>query len=489
MADRNKIDEQYTFSLGEGKHGAVYFIGIGGIGMSAIARFFHASGIKVSGYDKTPTVLTRELEASGISVQYEENLELIPKLVDMVVYTPAIPASHKELVYYREKGYKVVKRSDVLQIISERSFNICIAGTHGKTTITTMVAHLLRDSGFGGNAFLGGIAVNYGTNFWASKRNVCVIEADEYDRSFLKLSPDIAIITAMDADHLDIYGTAAAMEQAFIDFSKKVRPGGLVVGKFGLERIKELSTVSGGKRENFLSYSLQNENANVYAANIKMINGGYAFDVVTKDTTLTNVKLNMGGMHNVENTVAAIAVASSLGIEEEKIKAAVENFRGIKRRFEYILPPAAFKKEGEWEMPVYIDDYAHHPEELKALINGAKTLFKQKKCTVIFQPHLYTRTRDLAEGFAEALDMADEIILLPIYPARELPVEGVSSEMILEKMENTNSRVMTKENLMRWINDEYVKTVNKEFGEVLITAGAGDIDMLVEPVKEALKDA
>jgi UDP-N-acetylmuramate--alanine ligase len=489
MADRNKIDEQYTFSLGEGKHGAVYFIGIGGIGMSAIARFFHASGIKVSGYDKTPTVLTRELEASGISVQYEENLELIPKLVDMVVYTPAIPASHKELVYYREKGYKVVKRSDVLQIISERSFNICIAGTHGKTTITTMVAHLLRDSGFGGNAFLGGIAVNYGTNFWASKRNVCVIEADEYDRSFLKLSPDIAIITAMDADHLDIYGTAAAMEQAFIDFSKKVRPGGLVVGKFGLERIKELSTVSGGKRENFLSYSLQNENANVYAANIKMINGGYAFDVVTKDTTLTNVKLNMGGMHNVENTVAAIAVASSLGIEEEKIKAAVENFRGIKRRFEYILPPAAVKKEGEWQMPVYIDDYAHHPEELKALINGAKTLFKQKKCTVIFQPHLYTRTRDLAKGFAEALDLADEIILLPIYPARELPVEGVSSEMILEKMENTNSRVMTKENLMRWINDEYVKTVNKEFGEVLITAGAGDIDMLVEPVKEALKDA
>ncbi len=489
MADITKIDEQYTFSLGEGKHGAVYFIGIGGIGMSAIARFFHASGIKVSGYDKTPTVLTRELEASGISVQYEENLELIPKLVDMVVYTPAIPASHKELVYYREKGYKVVKRSDVLQIISERSFNICIAGTHGKTTITTMVAHLLRDSGFGGNAFLGGIAVNYGTNFWASKRNVCVIEADEYDRSFLKLSPDIAIITAMDADHLDIYGTAAAMEQAFIDFSKKVRPGGLVIGKFGLERIKELSTAAGGKRENFLSYSLQNESANVYAANIKMINGGYAFDVVTKDTTLTNVKLNMGGMHNVENTVAAIAVASSLGIEEEKIKAAVENFRGIKRRFEYILPPAAFKKEGEWEMPVYIDDYAHHPEELKALINGAKTLFKQKKCTVIFQPHLYTRTRDLAEGFAEALDLADEIILLPIYPARELPVEGVSSEMILEKMENTNSRVMTKENLMRWINDEYVKTVNKEFGEVLITAGAGDIDMLVEPVKEALKDA
>lgn len=489
MADITKIDEQYTFSLGEGKHGAVYFIGIGGIGMSAIARFFHAGGIKVSGYDKTPTALTKELAASGIPVHYEENLELIPKLVDMVVYTPAIPASHKELVYYREKGYKVVKRSDVLQIISERSFNICIAGTHGKTTITTMVAHLLRDSGFGGNAFLGGIAVNYGTNFWAGKRNVCVIEADEYDRSFLKLSPDIAVITAMDADHLDIYGTAAAMEQAFIDFSEKVRPGGLVIGKFGLERIKELSTAAGGKRENFISYSLQNESANVYAANIQMINGGYAFDVVIKDITLTNVKLNMGGMHNVENAVAAIAVASSLGIEEEKIKAAVENFRGIKRRFEYVIPPAALKKEDEWEMPVYIDDYAHHPEELKALINGAKTLFKQKKCTIIFQPHLYSRTRDFAEGFAEALDLADEIILLPIYPARELPVEGVSSEMILKKMKNVNSRVMTKEELMNWIKNGYVKRVNKEFGEILITAGAGDIDMLIEPIKELIKEA
>ena len=464
------------------KMNEVYFVGIGGIGMSAIARFFHAGGVKVSGYDKTLTVLTKELEASGIAVHYSANVELIPKKVDMVVYTPAIPEEQEELVFYRANGYKVVKRSDVLQIISESSFNICIAGTHGKTTITTMVAHLLRDSGFGCNAFLGGIAVNYGTNFWSSEKNVCVIEADEYDRSFLKLSPDIAIITAMDADHLDIYGTAEAMEQAFIDFSKRVRPGGLLIRQFGLKRGKELVA------DQHIIYSLQNESADVYAANIRMMNGSYEFDVVMNDNILENVKLNMGGMHNVENAVAAIAVASSLGIENEKIKVAVENFRGVKRRFEYILPPSTRSGEGKWVRPVFVDDYAHHPEELRALINSAKTLFRQRKCTVIFQPHLYTRTRDLADGFAEVLDLADEIILLPIYPARELPIEGVSSEMILKKMKNENKRVMTKEELMNWVKNDYSKTVNKEFGEILITAGAGDIDMLVEPIRNELKD-
>ena len=455
------------------KMNEVYFIGIGGIGMSAIARFFHAGGVKVSGYDKTPTVLTKELEASGITVHYEENVELVPKKVDLVVYTPAIPAEHKELVYYQTNGYKVVKRSDVLQIISESSFNICIAGTHGKTTITTMVAHLLRDSGFGCNAFLGGIAVNYGTNFWSSERNVCVIEADEYDRSFLKLSPDVAIITAMDADHLDIYGTEEAMEEAFIDFSKRVKPEGLLVRQFGLKRGKEL------KADRHLTYSLQNDSADMYASNIRMKNGGYEFDVMMIDNTLENVRLNMGGMHNVENAVAAITVASSLGIENDKIKAAIENFRGVKRRFEYVIRN---------ERLVFIDDYAHHPEELRALINGAKTLFKQKKCTVIFQPHLYSRTRDLAEGFAQVLDLADEVILLPVYPARELPIEGVSSDMVLDKMKNEHKRVLKKEELISWIQQDFARTLNKEFGEVLITAGAGDIDMLVEPMKNELKD-
>lgn len=451
----------------------LYFIGIGGIGMSAIARFFHAGGVKVSGYDKTPTVLTTELEASGIAVHYTAHVELIPKKVDLVIYTPAIPAEQEELVYYRENGYKVVKRSDVLQIITASSFNICIAGTHGKTTITTMVGHLLRHSGFGCNAFLGGIAVNYGTNFWSSEKNVCVIEADEYDRSFLKLSPDVAIITAMDADHLDIYGTAAAMEDAFIDFSKKVKPGGLVLKQFGLKRGKELVA------ENTLTYSLQNETADVYATNIRMMNGSYEFDVLMKDTVLENVKLNMGGMHNVENAIAAIAVASSLEIENDKIKAAVESFKGVKRRFEYVIKN---------DRLVFIDDYAHHPEELRALINGAKTLFRQKKCTVIFQPHLYSRTRDMADGFAEVLDLADEVILLPIYPARELPIKGVSSEIISEKMKIDRKEVMTSEELKNWIKNEFAKTLNKEFGEILITAGAGDIDMLIEPIKNELKD-
>ncbi|MBS1654564.1 MAG: UDP-N-acetylmuramate--L-alanine ligase [Bacteroidetes bacterium] len=451
---------------------SVYFIGIGGIGMSAIARYFQFKGIKVSGYDKTATALTKELEKSGMQIHYEENTELIPKEVDLVVYTPAIPKEHKELLYYQQHDYRVVKRSDVLQLISESSFNICIAGTHGKTTITTMVAHLLRHSGYGCNAFLGGISVNYETNFWSDPRNVCVIEADEYDRSFLKLSPDIAIITAMDADHLDIYGTPEAMEQAFIDFSYRVKPGGLLVRQFGLKRGNEL------KAETVLTYSLQHESADVYAANIKMSNGSYEFDVMMKDNILGNVKLNMGGMHNVENAIAAITVASSLGIENEKIKAAVETFRGVKRRFEYIVKN---------EHIVFIDDYAHHPEELKALITGAKALFPRKKCTVLFQPHLFSRTKDHADGFAKVLDLADEVILLPIYPARELPIPGVSSELILDKMKNANRRVLTKDELTGWIQNEYIPAMNKEFGEVLVTAGAGDIDTIVEPVKKLLE--
>jgi UDP-N-acetylmuramate--alanine ligase len=263
------------------------------------------------------------------------------------------------------------------------------------------------------------------------------------------------------------------MEQAFIDFSKRVRPGGILLSQFGLKRGKELRV------DQHLTYSLQNESADVYAANIRMMNGSYEFDVMMKNNMLENVNLNMGGMHNVENAIAAIAAASSLEIENEKIKAGVESFRGVKRRFEYIIKN---------ERIVFIDDYAHHPEELRALINGAKSLFRQKKCTVIFQPHLYSRTRDLADGFAEVLDLADEIILLPIYPARELPIKGVSSEMILDKMKTENKRVMEKDELMNWIKNKYAKTINTEFGEILITAGAGDIDMLVEPIKNELKE-
>ena len=435
--------------------------------MSALARYFQSKGAKVSGYDKTPSSLTRELEQAGISIHYEENVDLIPKDTELVVYTPAVPREHKELIYYQQNGYKVVKRSDVLQIVTESSFNICIAGTHGKTTITTMVAHLLRHTGYGCNAFLGGISVNYGTNFWSSERNVSVVEADEYDRSFLKLSPDVAIITAMDPDHLDIYGTAEEMEKAFIDFSGGIRPGGLLISKYGLQRATDL------KGARHLTYSVQNKNADAHAENIKMMSGSYEFDVVIKEKRIEKVRLNIGGMHNVENAIAAITVASSLNIDEEKIKVAVADFQGVKRRFEYII---------KTDNLVFIDDYAHHPEELRALINGAKSLFSDKKCTVIFQPHLYTRTRDLAVGFAEVLDMADEVILLPVYPARELPIAGVSSEMILSKMRSKNKMVLNEEELKDWIGKGF-----KKQGKVLVTAGAGDIDLLVEPIKEILK--
>jgi UDP-N-acetylmuramate--alanine ligase len=457
---------------------SVYFIGIGGIGMSAIARYFLSKGIQVSGYDKTETALTKELIAEGIAIHYNEDVDLIPKDVALVVYTPAVPKEHAELVYYQRNGYKVVKRSDVLQGISESSFNICIGGTHGKTTITSMTAHILRHSGFGCNAFLGGIASNYNTNFWSSENNVSVIEADEYDRSFLKLSPDIAVITAMDADHLDIYGDEKSLQDAFVEFGSKVKPGGLLIGKFGLKRLKETGV------ERRWSYSLQNDAADVYASDIKIDDGGYRFDIHLKNTVLTNCELRIGGMHNVENAVAAVAVAAELKIDDAKIKAALAAFKGVRRRFEYVLPP---KKQnvGGYVETVLVDDYAHHPEELRALLTGVRSLFPQRVVTVVFQPHLFTRTRDLADGFADVLSFADRVILLPIYPARELPIEGVSSEMILKNVERKDKQVVSKEELLSWMQHH---ELNKEFGEVIVMAGAGDIDALVQPVKEILEN-
>ncbi|MGZ3844652.1 MAG: UDP-N-acetylmuramate--L-alanine ligase [Flavisolibacter sp.] len=453
----------------------VYFIGIGGIGMSAIARYFHSKGIQVSGYDRTKTELTDDLEQEGISIHYTEDVNAIPKDVDLVVYTPAVPDEHAELVYYREHGYNVVKRSDVLQAISAGSFNICIAGTHGKTTITTMIAHILRHSGYGCNAFLGGISVNYHTNFWSSPNNVCVIEADEYDRSFLKLSPNIAVITAMDADHLDIYGDEDTMQDAFVAFGNKVREDGLLVSKFGLRRIKEV------KVDKKISYSLQNNSADVFAEDIKIKDGGYVYNVNGK-AALSNVELRIGGMHNVENSLVAITVASELGIDSEKIEAAVAEFKGVKRRFEYVIPPVR-KMDGGYVEPVLIDDYAHHPEELRALLTSVRSLFPQRIITVVFQPHLFSRTRDLSAGFAEVLSIADRVILLPIYPARELPIEGVTSEIILLKVDNDDKMMMTKEEFLNWMKGH---EVNKEFGEVIVMAGAGDIDALVQPVKNIL---
>jgi len=475
MSIRTNIGEIQISSLSGIKK--VYFIGVGGVGMSAIARYFHSKGIEVSGYDRTETELTEALEKEGISIHYTEDVNSIPKDVDLVVYTPAVPNEHAELVYYRDHGYKVVKRSDVLQAISADSFNICIAGTHGKTTITTMIAHILRHSGYGCNAFLGGISVNYNTNFWSSPNNVCVIEADEYDRSFLKLSPNVAIITAMDADHLDIYGDEVSMQDAFVAFGNKVRQDGILISKFGLKRIREVQV---GRK---ITYSLQNDSADVFAENIRIDEGGYVFNV-NGLMALSNVELRIGGMHNVENSLVAMAAASELGVDWEEIKHAVAAFKGVKRRFEYVIPPVK-KLKGGYVEPVLIDDYAHHPEELRALLTSVRTLFPQRIVTVVFQPHLFTRTRDLAGGFAEVLSMADRVILLPIYPARELPIDGVTSEMILRKVDNDDKMMMNKEELLNWMKGH---ELNKEFGEAIVMAGAGDIDSLVKPVKEILVD-
>lgn len=460
---------------------SLYFIGIGGIGMSALARYFHSKGVVVSGYDKTETALTKQLVAEGIDIHYTEDVESIPKEVDAVVYTPAVPKAHAELVYYQSNDYTVLKRSDILGAITRDTFNICVGGTHGKTTVSTMIAHILRHTGFGCNAFLGGIASNYNTNFWSSDNNVAVIEADEYDKSFLKLSPDIAVITAMDADHLDIYGTEEEMQKAFVAFGNKVKEGGLLFTRFGLKNVRDINVARK------LTYSVGNDAADVYAANIKIVEGGYRFDVVLPSATITGVELKMGGMHNVENAAVAIAVAHHLEIDVDKIKEAVAQFKGVKRRFEYIIPLQE-KVAGAYTYPVLIDDYAHHPEELRALLKSVRSLFPQRKLTVLFQPHLFSRTKDFAKAFSDSLNIADRLILLPIYPAREQPMEGVSSEMLLKNIDKGKGEVVPKEEVLAWMQ-EYVKTIDKEFGEVIVIAGAGDIDTLVQPLKKIIENA
>lgn len=440
----------------------IYFIGIGGIGMSALARYFKSRGAQVTGYDKTITPLTRELEAEGIDVHFEEDVNMIPKDVDVVVYTPAIPADNEELVYYKENNYTVVKRSDILQWITESSYDICVGGTHGKTTVTTMIAHILRDSGYGCNAFLGGISANYQTNFWSSDNAVDVIEADEYDRSFLKLTPDVAVITAMDADHLDIYGSVEELENAFVEFSNKIKDKGCLISKHGLKRNKDL------KAATHYTYAYDNETADVYADDIEVVNGSYKYNVLSKDWKLNNVELHMGGLHNIENSIAAITVAKYLKIDDDKIKRAIKNFKGVHRRFEYALKNSRH---------ILIDDYAHHPAEIKALLSGVKSLYDDE-ITVVFQPHLYSRTNDFSAEFAQSLDMADEVILLPIYPAREVPMEGVTSELVLDKMQLPQKQILEKNAMLDWVKLYKPK--------ILVMCGAGDIDALVEPVKNIL---
>lgn len=450
----------------------IYFIGIGGIGMSAIARHFNSKGIKVSGYDKSSGILSKELEKEGIHIHYEDNIELIDKNANIVVYTPAIPAEHSELNFYRNNNYTVLKRSDILEYLTQDSFNICIAGTHGKTTISTMIAHILRFSGIGCTTFLGGISINYNTNYWNADNNICVVEADEYDRSFLKLYPNIAIISAMDPDHLDVYVTVEAFEIAFIEFSKNCKEGGTLISKFGLKRSNEFQASKA------ITYSLNNSKANVYASNIVAKEGRYSFDIVTENETIHQFELNIGGMHNVENSVVAIRTVIEMGVDIQKIRSAVAAFKGVKRRFEYIV-------QNEGDNNIYMDDYAHHPAELQALITSVKNLFPDKFCTVIFQPHLYSRTKDLADEFAKSLDLADEVVLLPVYPARELPLEGVSSKMIFDKMKLKSKILLQFHEVTDWLMEDNSKVKNK----IYITAGAGDIDQLVIPFQRILMEA
>jgi UDP-N-acetylmuramate--alanine ligase len=450
----------------------IYFIGIGGIGMSALARYFNYRKVIVSGFDRNSTPLTKALETEGISIHYQDDIELADKQAQLIVYTPAIPSEHTELQWFRQHNYQVVKRSDVLGIITEGSFNICIAGTHGKTSISTMVAHLLRHSGYGCNAFLGGVSANYNTNFWASDRNVCVIEADEYDRSFLKLSPDISVVTSMDPDHLDIYHTAKIMEQAFIDFAAKTKSSGILLRKHELKKLNNSMV----RRQ--LTYLLQEQNMpelhgedvpDIFAFNIHPDTYGYRFDVSISGDIIRNITLNVGGLHNIENMTVAIAIGRLLNIERDTIIRAVAAYLGVKRRFEFIIKGI--------KSPVLIDDYAHHPGELDALLRSVKGLFPGKKVTILFQPHLFSRTRDFALGFASSLKLADVVGLLPIYPARELPIEGITSAIIGNEIPDVI--MLQKEDVSDWVTN--LDT------DVLVTAGAGDIDALVPIIKETIE--
>ncbi len=437
----------------------IFFIGAGGIGMSALARFFNARGIIVSGYDKTETPLCKLLVEEGIAIHYSDNINLVDKQADVIVYTPAIPATQTQLVWYQQNGYAVMKRSDMLQIISKAMHALCVAGTHGKTTTSTILAHILRHTGVGCNAFLGGISVNYNTNYWGSTNELAVIEADEYDRSFLKLHPNKTIVTSMDADHLDIYGTEEEMQKTYVQFINSTEE--VLVYKHGIAHRKEFTVPQQ------YSYSLQNDAADFYASEIQMHNGTYSFQFCKNEEVLTQMQLNLGGSHNIENTIAAAAIAYLHKIPADKIAAAVADYKGVKRRFEYAVLTAK---------NVYIDDYAHHPEELTALIKSAKALFPNRKCVVAFQPHLFTRTRDFVNGFAQSLSLADEVILLDIYPARELPIEGVTSNIILDKITAPHKFIFSKEALLQYVQAAELP--------LFITAGAGDIDTLVKPIQQ-----
>jgi UDP-N-acetylmuramate--alanine ligase len=441
-----------------------YFIGIGGIGMSALARYFHEKGVAVSGYDRTPSDLTDRMQMAGMDIHFEENLDIIPRDADLVVYTPAIPSKHRELQFYRDHNFKVRKRSEVLQEITEGKFTIAIAGSHGKTTVTAMIAHVLKSTGYDCTAFIGGIALNYDSNFISGDNDTIVVEADEFDRSFLRLSPNIAVVTAVDTDHLDIYGSLEEIEKSFAQFCRQVKPGGYVL-------VKEGSRVAEGLTGVYTAtYSLQSATANCYARNIRATASASRFDWCSPDETFVDLELNYPGQHNIENAVAAIRVARWLGAAEEALRTALRTFKGLKRRFEFII-----KRDDL----VFIDDYAHHPREITALITAVRGMYPDRRITAVFQPHLYTRTRDLAREFAASLSLADEVLLLDIYPARELPLEGVSSRLILDMTTVGEKELLSKSSLL----DRLAMSPP----DVLLTIGAGDIDRLVKPIRVLLE--
>ncbi len=458
--------------LNQIKH--IYLLGIGGIGMSALARYFRAGGLYVCGYDKTPTALTAELIAEGIPVHFEDDVSLLPDFLKtnqvndkvLVIYTPAIPKDHKEFNLLKAAGYRMWKRSEVLGLLTKGTPTLAVAGTHGKTTTSTMIAHIMKENGVNCTAFLGGISKNYNTNLLlgdsAGSDHMIVVEADEYDRSFLQLHPAYAMITSLDADHLDIYGDRDAMVESYRQFAGQVSETGKLVVKGGSEK-----AMSGLR---FNTYSLSSD-SDYHAKNIRVENGSYVFDIVSPQKTISNMVLNWPGRHNVENAVGAYALCSACGIKDDEFRNALASFEGVKRRFDYQI---------RTKEVIYIDDYAHHPEELRACIASVKELYPGQKVLGIFQPHLFTRTRDFADGFGESLSMLDELIMLDIYPARELPIPGVTSELILDKVTTPHKQLCSRDN---WSN-----AVLNSNARVVLTLGAGDIDQIVGSVKNLLSE-
>lgn len=447
---------------------SVYFIGIGGIGMSAIARYFHTRGIAVAGYDKTETSLTQQLQAEGIGVNYTEELDVLPAKIDLVVYTPAVPRDHKQLVHLLNSGIPVMKRAQVLGLISQNQKTIAIAGTHGKTTTSSMVTHVLKSCHEEVSAFLGGILSGYNTNYFLGNSDWVVVEADEFDRSFLHLTPEIAAVNSIDPDHLDIYGTADKVTEAYLAFIQKTRQGGVVL--LSQQAAADLgSTVVADLKGTYKVMTYGFDDTNDIKLEIKGVQDGKViFDFFSPMGSIESLASRMPGQHNVSNASVAVAVALLMGKEKDAIANGLASFKGVKRRFEWIVDGSK----------VYIDDYAHHPTELKMAIGAARMMFPGKKVLGIFQPHLFTRTRDFADGFAEELAKLDEVILMEIYPAREEAIEGVNAQMLLDKMAHDHASLQEREAIL--------DTVRKGNFDVVMTLGAGNIDTLVPEIKKIL---